>query len=519
MYSLGVSEEVVGRALKDFAQRDEVVIATKVFYPLSDDPNDRGLSRKHILAAIDNSLRRLGTDYVDLYQIHRWDPQTPIEETLEALDTVVRAGKARYIGASSMMAWQFAKALYTSDRLGLARFVTMQNHYNLVYREEEREMIPLCIEEGIGLIPWSPLARGFLAGNRRSRTEGETAARDDRHLRARSLLHAPPISRWPTAWATCARECGLAPMKVALAWMLRKPCITAPIIGATKMSHLDDAVAAIDVKLSDEQIARLEEPYAPHPVLMSTPPLLISLMTRHLLVVVAFILASASSAVAQPKGALVIVGGGGTTDKIVARTLELAGGKNAVVVVLPQSSAVADAGDSSVKMWLDAGAKEAKKVAFTDPDAKAWLEHATLIWMPGGDQNRFMKAIDGTGLDDVIRSCYQKGAVVGGTSAGAAVLSEKMITGDAELTSLASGKTASPRALGSGRVALSTSTFSAAAKQPSAERRARQPWIGWRRHRRSDGGDPARLQARGRRPQRGGHLRRTEGQGDEGRRW
>ena len=174
MYSLGVSEEVVGRALNDFASRDEVVIATKVFYPLSEDPNDRGLSRKHILAAIDHSLRRLGTDYVDLYQIHRWDPQTPIEETLEALDTVVRAGKARYIGASSMMSWQFAKALYTSDRLGLARFATMQNHYNLIYREEEREMIPLCLDEGVGIIPWSPLARGFLMGNRRGRSEGET---------------------------------------------------------------------------------------------------------------------------------------------------------------------------------------------------------------------------------------------------------------------------------------------------------------------------------------------------------
>src|SRR5687768_6604407 len=174
MYSLGKSEEVVGRALKDFAKRDQVVIATKVFYPITDDPNGRGLSRKHILSAIDNSLRRLGTDYVDLYQIHRWDPDTPIEETLDALDTVVRSGKARYIGASSMLSWQFAKALYTSDRLGLARFVSMQNHYNLVYREEEREMIPLGIEEGIGIIPWSPLARGFLGGKRREKGAGDT---------------------------------------------------------------------------------------------------------------------------------------------------------------------------------------------------------------------------------------------------------------------------------------------------------------------------------------------------------
>jgi 1-deoxyxylulose-5-phosphate synthase len=174
MYSLGMSEEVVGRALKDFARRDNVVLATKVFYPMSEDPNDRGLSRKHILSAIDRSLQRLGTDYVDLYQIHRWDAHTPIEETLDALDAVVRAGKVRYIGASSMMSWQFARALYTSDRLGLARFATMQNHYNLIYREEEREMIPLCLEEGIGVIPWSPLARGFLMGNRRGPSEGDT---------------------------------------------------------------------------------------------------------------------------------------------------------------------------------------------------------------------------------------------------------------------------------------------------------------------------------------------------------
>ena len=267
MYSLGVSEEVVGRALKDFAPRDKVVIATKVFYPLSGDPNDRGLSRKHILSAIDNSLRRLGTDYVDLYQIHRWDPDTPIEETLAALDTVVRAGKVRYIGASSMMAWQFAKALHTSDRLGLSRFVTMQNHYNLVYREEEREMIPLCIEEGIGLIPWSPLARGFLAGNRRGKAEGDTPrSRTDSF--AHNLYYAPEDYTVADRVAEVAAEAGTAPMKVALAWMLHKPHITAPIVGASKMSHLDDAVAALDVQLSPEQITRLEEPYVPHRVLM-----------------------------------------------------------------------------------------------------------------------------------------------------------------------------------------------------------------------------------------------------------
>ena len=267
MYSLGVSEEVVGRALKDFAQRDKVVIATKVFYPLSDDPNDRGLSRKHILSAIDNSLRRLGTDYVDLYQIHRWDPDTPIEETLDALDTVVRLGKARYIGASSMMSWQFAKALHTSDRLGLARFATMQNHYNLIYREEEREMIPLCLDEGIGIIPWSPLARGFLSGTRRKKGEGETErARTDTF--GHGLYYAPEDYAVADRVGEVATALGLPWAQVALAWMLQKPGITAPIVGATKMSHLDDAVAAVNVKLTPEQMARLEEPYVPHRVLM-----------------------------------------------------------------------------------------------------------------------------------------------------------------------------------------------------------------------------------------------------------
>ena len=267
MYSLGVSEEVVGRALKDFAQRDQVVIATKVFYPMSEDPNDRGLSRKHILSSIDSSLRRLGTDYVDLYQIHRWDPETPIEETLDALDTVVRAGKARYIGASSMMAWQFAKALSTSDARGLARFVSMQNHYNLVYREEEREMIPLCIEEGVGLIPWSPLARGFLSGTRREKGAGETErARTDTF--GHGLYYAPEDYAVADRVGEVAKVLGLPWAQVALAWMLQKPHITAPIVGATKMSHLDDAVAAIEVKLTAEHVARLEEPYVPHRVLM-----------------------------------------------------------------------------------------------------------------------------------------------------------------------------------------------------------------------------------------------------------
>ena len=244
MYSLGVSEEVVGRALRDFAERDRVVIATKVFYPTSDDPNDRGLSRKHILSAIDNSLRRLGTDYVDLYQIHRWDPETPIEETLDALDAVVRAGKARYIGASSMMSWQFLKALTTSDRLGLARFVSMQNHYNLVYREEEREMMPLCVEEGIGVIPWSPLARGFLGKKWRAPGQGDTErARTDTF--GHGLYFAPEDFVVADRVNEVAGELGLPWAQVALAWMLGKPGITAPIIGATKMSHLDDAAAAV----------------------------------------------------------------------------------------------------------------------------------------------------------------------------------------------------------------------------------------------------------------------------------
>ena len=267
MYSLGTSEEVVGRALRDFASRDDVVIATKAFYPMSDGLNDRGLSRKHLLAAVDNSLRRLGTDYIDLYQIHRWDPSTPIEETLTTLDQMVRSGKVRYIGASSMMAWQFAKALYTSDRLGLERFVSMQNHYNLVYREEERDMLPLCAEEGIGVVPWSPLARGFLAGNRRRPAEGETErARTD--VFAHNLYYAPE----DFVVADCVTEVALgrdvSPAQIALAWVLQNPIVTAPIVGATKMRQLEEAVAAVSILLTDEERARLEEPYVPHRVLM-----------------------------------------------------------------------------------------------------------------------------------------------------------------------------------------------------------------------------------------------------------
>ncbi|HVL67980.1 MAG TPA: aldo/keto reductase [Vicinamibacterales bacterium] len=266
MYSLGVSEEITGRALKDFAQRDRVVLATKVFFPMSDDPNDRGLSRKHVLASVDNSLRRLGTDYIDLYQIHRWDPETPIEETLRALDDVVRGGKVRYIGASSMMAWQFAKALYTADRHGWTRFVSMQNHYNLVYREEEREMIPLCLEEGIGIIPWSPLARGFLACNRRSATDADTE-RGRTDTFGHGLYYATDDFTVADRCQEIAREKGVKPAQVALAWVLRQPGIAAPIVGATRMYQLDEAVASLDVTLSDDEARRLEEPYVPHRLL------------------------------------------------------------------------------------------------------------------------------------------------------------------------------------------------------------------------------------------------------------
>ena len=263
MYSIGASEQILGRALKDFGpSRDRVVIATKVFFPMGSDPNQKGLSRKHILHAIDESLRRLNTDYVDLYQIHRFDYETRIEETLEALHDVVKAGKARYIGASSMFAWQFARMLYTADRLGLTRFVTMQNHYNLVYREEEREMAPLCVEEGIGMLPWSPLARGLLAGNRRAGTLRSKA--DDY---AHKLYTQEADDRVVDCVEALAKQRGEAPARVALAWLLHKPGVTAPIIGASKPHHLEDAVAALDIKLSKEEMDQVESVYVPHPVL------------------------------------------------------------------------------------------------------------------------------------------------------------------------------------------------------------------------------------------------------------
>ena len=264
MYSDGASEEVLGRAIRDFAPREDVVIATKVFNPMGPGPNDRGLSRKHILDAIDASLKRLGMDHVDLYQLHRYDPETPIEETLEALNDVVRAGKARYIGASSMFAWQFAQALAVSDRRGFARFVSMQNHYNLAYREEEREMLPLCRAEGIGVLPWSPLARGLLAGSRRAGLEGDTSrAKSDDYAHR---LYEDSDLQVANRVVEAARRRGVAPARVALAWLLSRPDVTAPIVGASRLEHLDDAVAALDLSLSDEECRLLEEPYRPHSV-------------------------------------------------------------------------------------------------------------------------------------------------------------------------------------------------------------------------------------------------------------
>ena len=267
IYSHGVSEEILGRALKDFGpERERLVIATKVFSPMTSDPNQRGLSRKHILHSIDNSLRRLGVDYVDLYQIHRFDYHTPIEETLEALHDVVRSGKALYIGASSMFAWQFARMLYKSGALGLTRFVSMQNHYNLIYREEEREMNPLCRQEGIGLIPWSPLARGFLMGNRRKEGFGETVrSRTDEY--AQRMYYQDSDFCVVDRVTQIAQKRGVSNAQIALAWVLAQPGITSPIVGAGRMEHLDDAAAAVELKLDEAELKALEEPYRPHPVL------------------------------------------------------------------------------------------------------------------------------------------------------------------------------------------------------------------------------------------------------------
>jgi 1-deoxyxylulose-5-phosphate synthase len=267
IYSHGVSEEILGRALKDYGpERERLVIATKVFSPMTSDPNQRGLSRKHILHSIDNSLRRLGVDYVDLYQIHRFDHATPIEETLEALHDVIRSGKALYLGASSMYAWQFARMLYKAGELGLTRFVSMQNHYNLIYREEEREMNPLCRQEGIGLIPWSPLARGFLMGNRRKEGFGETVrSRTDEY--AQRMYYQDSDFQVVERVTEVARQRGVSNAQVALAWVLSQTGITSPIVGARRMEHLEDAVAAVELKLDESELRALEEPYRPHPVL------------------------------------------------------------------------------------------------------------------------------------------------------------------------------------------------------------------------------------------------------------
>lgn len=266
MYSLGESERVVGKALLDYAPREDVVIATKVFNPMGDGPNNRGLSRKHIMAAIDSSLQRLGTDHVDLYQIHRWDYHTPIEETMEALHDVVKAGKARYIGASSMYAWQFSKAQHTAQMHGWTRFATMQPMYNLVYREEEREMFPLCTDQGVGVIPWSPLARGILAGKTVQGEGGEsTRAKTDENTRKWRLgsdIDQPVID----ALREVARDRGTSMAQVALAWVMSNPAVTAPIIGASKPGHIEEAIAALELTLSEEEKAYLEGAYVPHQI-------------------------------------------------------------------------------------------------------------------------------------------------------------------------------------------------------------------------------------------------------------
>ena len=266
LYSLGRSEEVTGRALKELTRRDEVVIATKVHFPMGDGPNMGGLSRKHVVQGCEASLKRLGIETIDLYQIHRFDPETPIEETLAALDLLVKQGKVRYVGASSGAAWVFAKALAASDRNGWVRFATMQNHYNLVYREEEREMLPLCNAEGIGVIPWSPLARGLLAGTRPTpadRTATARAASDDY---ARALYDHPSDGDVVEAVRKVAAARGVSPAEVALAWLLSRPGVAAPIVGATKLPHLDAAIAALDLELTDDEIAAVEAPYRPHAV-------------------------------------------------------------------------------------------------------------------------------------------------------------------------------------------------------------------------------------------------------------
>jgi aryl-alcohol dehydrogenase-like predicted oxidoreductase len=270
MYSVGESEEVLGQALKEFGLgRDRMIVATKVFYPMGDDPNDRGLSRKHIFNSIDASLRRLGTDYVDLYQIHRFDYETPIEEVLVALHDLVRAGKVRYIGASAMFAWQFMKMLMTADKLGLTRFVSMQDYYNLLYREEEREMLPMCRSEGIGVIPFSPMARGFVVGNRSREDYGETVRAKTDEFSRRQYYSAQDFAIVDRI-TEVANKRGVNNAQIALAWVLQQPGVTAPIVGASKMRHLDEAVAALSIKLDDEELKLLTEHYRPRPIMAHT---------------------------------------------------------------------------------------------------------------------------------------------------------------------------------------------------------------------------------------------------------
>jgi aryl-alcohol dehydrogenase (NADP+) len=271
VYSWGLSEEILGRALRDFGlPREQAIICTKVFGKMGETPNERGLSRKHVMHQIDQSLRRLGTDYVDIYMIHRHDPNVPMEEVIETMHDIVRAGKARYIGASSMYAWQFARYLGLADKMGMTRFVAMESHYNLIYREEEREMLPLCRHEGIATMPWSPFARGFLAGNRRGKSEGETLrSRTDaygRHIYYNNDDYRPDDYAILDAVTKVAKERGDTNAQVALGWVLQQPGITAPIVGATKTSQLDDTVKALSVKLSDEELKTLTAPYQPHPI-------------------------------------------------------------------------------------------------------------------------------------------------------------------------------------------------------------------------------------------------------------
>jgi aryl-alcohol dehydrogenase (NADP+) len=270
VYSGGLSEEITGFYLREMASRDDIILATKVHGQMGHSPNKKGLSRKHIMEGCDNSLRRLGTDFIDLYQIHRWDPNTPVEETLDALDSLVRVGKVRYLGASSMAAWQLSKALYTAKINGWHRFVSMQNHYNLIYREEERETIPLCLDQGLALIPWSPLARGFLTGTRRP--EGGDTKRAETDTFAKDMYYRPEDFEVADTVAAVAKQRGCTPAQVALAWVLQAPGITSPIIGATKTSQLSELIAAVDIKLTPEEVAALEKPYRPHGILGHVQP-------------------------------------------------------------------------------------------------------------------------------------------------------------------------------------------------------------------------------------------------------